>query len=464
MAPEVPRRRRTPRVPLRLGVTLVATIAVAIMLTGASLLVVRLHENSAVAQIDELLSDEAEAIGAAVESGATLPILHDDDRVIIVYDPDTEPIAQVGMVNALPGGVPHLADDTGTDIWMAGETHRVVVEPYTTADGRSGHIVLGEPRDELDDSSEALVRSLILIVPVAVAAIAVVVWLVVGRTLRPVEEIRSEVASIGVTQLDHRVPVPPGSDELARLAATMNEMLERLERSVREQHQFVADASHELRTPLTRLRTQLETAEHDPDADPAQVRRMQLRELRALQTMLDDLLLLAEGDSGVVLGPFEVLDLDELVLAEVAEIRQLAPVDASGVSGAQVVGVRSALRRVVRNVLDNAAQHAQSSIRVSLVERHGHALLTVDDDGPGIPPERRGEVFLRFVRLDGARSGGEHHGLGLAIAMEIVSRHHGTIEIKDSPTGGARVRVRIPLSEPELAVSAPLPGGQLVHK
>ncbi|HWL42574.1 MAG TPA: HAMP domain-containing sensor histidine kinase [Ilumatobacter sp.] len=433
---------------VRTGVTLVAALAVAVVLAGASVLVVVLQVGAALEHLDEILSDEAEAIAHSVQSGRGPQVLYDDDRVLVVYDADGEVIATAGRFEGLVGQRVQAADDQGVDVKFAGEVHRVVVEPFTTADGRSGTVVLAEPRDELDDSVSALIRSLLVIVPGAVAVIAGIVWLVVGRALRPIEAIRSEVASIGVPQLDRRVPVPPGDDEVARLADTMNDMLARLEHSVRQQQRFVADASHEMRTPLTRMRTQLEVAVGHPDTvDPAATRRAQLSELRGLQAMLDDLLTLVQLDTGADLGLFELVDLDDLVMDELSTDRLLVSVDASGVSAAQVLGSRSALRRVVRNLLDNARQHARSQVVVSLEEAGGDAVLTVDDDGLGIPPERRAEVLERFVRLDAAPRT-EHHGLGLAIVSEIVARHGGSIRIFDSVGGGARVRVRLPLPGP----------------
>lgn len=450
MPPDRQRRRAWPRASVRVGVTVTATLGVAVVLTIASVLLVTFQLDAALGQLDEILSDEAEAIGLAAQSGTPLPMLYDDDRVMVVYDPDGNVVMSAGSFQELVGRQIRTADDKGTNLAFAGQVHRVVSEPYDAADGRSGRVVLAEPRDEIDDTVESLIRSLVVVVPGAVLALAVIVWYVVGRTLRPVEEIRSEVASIGVTQLDHRVTVPPGDDEVARLADTMNDMLARLEQSVHQQQRFVADASHELRTPLTRMRTQLEVAERHPDlTDHSEVHRAQLAELRELQVMLEGLLTLARADDGAEPGPIEAVDLDDLVMEEIAAERLLIPVDASAVSAAQVLGERNSLRRVVRNLLDNAREHARSRIVVSLQESVGVAELTVDDDGPGIPRELRQAVFERFVRLDASRTGSGHHGLGLPIASEIVSRHGGSIEAFDAPGGGARMRVRLPLEGPE---------------
>jgi signal transduction histidine kinase len=250
-----------------------------------------------------------------------------------------------------------------------------------------------------------------------------------------------------VAELDRRVPEPPGDDEIARLAVTMNAMLERLERSVSRQQRFVADASHELRTPLTRMRAELEVDDNDPaNADPAATRRSQLDEIVGLQQMLEDLLILARSDAGTPDRAAGPVDLDDIVLEE---LRSRPPtsvtIDASRVSAAQVVGDAGQLRRVVRNLVDNAARHGRSSVVIELAEVGTSAILTVTDDGPGIPPERRAEVFKRFARLDESRTGDAGGaGLGLAIVHDIVSRHGGTIDVGEGPAGGARFVVTLP--------------------
>ena len=177
---------------------------------------------------------------------------------------------------------------------IGGRSYRVAAAPYG-----GGVVYVGAALDDVDESITELRTSLLLIVPAATAVLAVLVWTVVGRTLRPVERIRAEVASIGLGDLDRRVPEPTGDDEIARLAVTMNEMLARLERAVRRQQQFVADASHELRTPLTRMRTELEVDERQAArADAAATRRSLLEEIAALQRLIDDLLVLARTDAG----------------------------------------------------------------------------------------------------------------------------------------------------------------------
>jgi signal transduction histidine kinase len=226
----------------------------------------------------------------------------------------------------------------------------------------------------------------------------------------------------------------------------MNDMLARLEESALRQQRFVADASHELRTPLTRMRAELEADELDPGrADPAATRRSQLDEIAALQRLIEDLLVLARSDARAVDRRLDAVDLDDIVLEEARAVPG-ADVDLARVSAAQVGGDAEELRRVVRNLLDNAGRHATARVSVALAERDGHAVLTVDDDGPGVPAGKRRDVFDRFTRLDESRTGGGHAGLGLAIVADVVDRHGGTVTIDDSPLGGARFVVTLPVA------------------
>jgi signal transduction histidine kinase len=476
MGPERGRRLAT----VRVRVTLLATLVVAGVLVVASVVLVDRQRDGLLDQLDDTLSAEAERVRAAVEATGAVPTLdEDDDRIVAVVAADGTVLAASGRPDAGDhdgdddgevGGNEGAdedgawraaftaagaeADDDGRDVTLDGEPYRVVAEPAAVRGGE-GRVLVAGARDDVDESVDELGATLGWTVPLSVVALALVVWIVVGRTLRPVERIRAQVAGIGLDELDRRVPVPAGDDEIARLAVTMNAMLERLEEAVRRQQRFVADASHELRTPLTRMRAELEVDERDPArADPAATRRSQLEEIDALQRMIEDLLVLARGDAGRSGdGSGQRVDLDDVVLGEVRTAgdpstggRTDVAVDASGVSAAQVVGDPGELRRVVRNLLDNARRHARGAVTVTLAERDGRARLVVSDDGPGIPAERRAEVFERFTRLDEARSGGGRAGLGLAIVHDIVRRHGGTVAIDDGPAGGTRVTVTLPAS------------------
>jgi signal transduction histidine kinase len=272
-------------------------------------------------------------------------------------------------------------------------------------------------------------------------------WWIVGRTLRPVEDIRLEVEQISTSELSRRVPVPAGKDEIGRLAATMNRMLGRLESGHDRQRRFVSDASHELRSPVASIRQHAEVARAHADAmPPRDLADAVLLEVERLQGLVDDLLVLAQIDEGVPQASIDV-DVDDLVLAEVARLRAATSldVDARAISAARVRGDRTRLERVVRNLGDNAARHARARVALSVGQRDGVVVVVIDDDGPGIPEDDRARVFERFVRRDEARTRGDGGaGLGLAIVRDVVDRHGGTVALSDSDLGGLRAEVTLP--------------------
>jgi signal transduction histidine kinase len=230
----------------------------------------------------------------------------------------------------------------------------------------------------------------------------------------------------------------------------MNAMLDRLEDASERQQQFVADASHELRTPLARMRAELEVDLAHPDAaNAATTHRSVLDETIRMQRLVDDLLDVARGDGDDSPPRRDPVDLDDLVQREAQELRANArlQIDVSNVSGAQVLGDRDGLRRVIRNVSDNAARHARSRVQFTVREVDHHAEVAIADDGPGIPPSQRAAVFERFTRVDTSRASGlGGAGLGLSIARTIVEQHGGAIDIDDSEAGGARFVITLPLA------------------
>jgi signal transduction histidine kinase len=285
-----------------------------------------------------------------------------------------------------------------------------------------------------------------VVVPLLVLDLAVLTWFLVARALRPVEQIRSEVDLIRSGELDRRVPETGAGDEIDQLAATMNRMLDRLEQTTERQRQFVSDASHELRSPLASIRTQLEVAVAHPD-------RLAWREVAAgvleeggrMEALVDDLLALARADEGAVEASDDVVALGEVARTEAAGRASPPVFDVSDVADVAVRGDEGALRRVIRNLLDNAARHAVSVVRVAMTPSEGAVLLAVEDDGSGIPDEERERVFERFTRLEEARTrdaGGT--GLGLAVVRAVVEAHGGSVRVVEGELGGARVEVWIP--------------------
>jgi signal transduction histidine kinase len=289
--------------------------------------------------------------------------------------------------------------------------------------------------------------------PALVLALAVAIWVVVSRTLAPIEGIRAQAEGITGSELHRRVPEPPRNDEVGRLARTLNAMLGRLERSVERQRAFAADAAHELRSPIASARTQLETARTLPadEVNWSSVSAGVLEEILRMQALTEELLLLARIDAGEMHLRREPVDVDDMIDVMTAPERADGArrlVDISGLEPVQAHVDRVLVERVLRNLLDNAYRHAQTRVAVGVRRDDRIVRLTVEDDGAGIPESAREAVFERFQRLDEARDrdhGGT--GLGLAIAADIVRAHGGTVQADDSPLGGARITVSLPIGD-----------------
>lgn len=283
---------------------------------------------------------------------------------------------------------------------------------------------------------------------VLVLTLAGVFWVVIGRTLAPVAAIQTRADAITGSELHQRVPEPIGRDEISDLARTINAMLGRLEASANRQEAFVGDAAHELRSPIASLQARLETVIGSAPATEEPVLQDLLRDTKRMGRLVEHLLLLARTDAGTISPGRVPVDLDDLIREAAAafESRTVA-VDISDVEPVQVLGQPALLEQIVSNLLDNAGRYAQSRIDISLHPNGSHAILAVDDNGPGIPSDLREAVLERFVRVDESRERGTGGaGLGLAIVSEIVRIHAGEVEVDASPKGGARVRVLLPLS------------------
>ncbi|WP_152617493.1 sensor histidine kinase [Phaeacidiphilus oryzae] len=323
---------------------------------------------------------------------------------------------------------------------------RVVAE-RTVVGGRKVTIVAGTPTGLLHEVDEEFAHYLLIGLPLILALAAGTVWLVVGRALRPVEEIRQAVTDITSADLSQRVPEPGTADEVGHLAQTMNGMLARLDESARRQRRFVADASHELRSPLAAVRTTLEVGLAHPERAPwPDLAGSAVRQSARLEELIRDLLLLAKADERLLAErrhPVSLAEVIDEILAGAPAARCEVRVDVP--AEAVVPGNGDHLERLFRNLVDNALRHARHRVAVGAAVLERTVRVEVDDDGAGIPVAERERVFDRFVRLEGSRERGSGTtGLGLAIAREIAIAHHGRIAITTSPAGGARVVVVLP--------------------
>jgi signal transduction histidine kinase len=334
----------------------------------------------------------------------------------------------------------------GVRLGVQGRVRVVTVAAGTAAN--PVRVVVARPTADLTQSLHVVRVSLLVIFPPLVALLALVTWRVVGATLRPVEALRAGAEEITGGARPGRLPVPDSHDEIHRLAVTLNDMLHRLDAARGRQRAFVADAAHELRSPLTNMRTELEVAQRLADSTdwPALADDL-LTDVDRLSRLVDDLLLLARADDAgtrALSRTAEPVELGQL-LAEMADRYPSVEYRRPAVP-LRTQGEGDAIGRVVANLLDNAVRHAGSAVRLTVAADGAYQLISVCDDGPGIPAADRERVFDRFTRLDDARArdaGGS--GLGLAIVRELVRRYGGTVTLKGtSPPPGLRVDVRLP--------------------
>jgi signal transduction histidine kinase len=428
-------RRWFGSVRVRITVTAAAVFAVGLTLAGIGLVVA--VRATLVDRIEDADREQVEAIAEQLARG-TAPRDVRLPRPPAAGPPDFEIVTPDGRRTDLPVGGRRLPRPAG------GRVRTQTVAP--TPEGELT-VVAQRSLEEVDDTVDSVTRALAVGIPVLVLLVGGIAWSLTGRALRPVDAIRSEVDEISGSTIHRRVPEPSADDEVARLARTMNRMLDRLEASSARQREFVSNASHELRSPIAAIRATVEVAlRHPEQADWPDMARRVLDEGDRMEQAVSDLLELARLEEGGGALPETTVDLDDVVLEEVARVDG-ANVRARQVSAGRVRGHREQLARVVRNLLVNAARHARDRVEVSLRARDGQVELVVDDDGPGIPPEERDRVFERFTRLDEGRArdaGGA--GLGLAIVRAVVERHHGTVVLDDAPLGGARFTVLLPVA------------------
>lgn len=426
---------------LRLRLTLLASGAVCVALVVGAIALTTVLRSTRVDALDQVVQNRAATVAALAADDRlpeTLPVeepgeivqLIDADGAVLATSPNASRTLPVLPVDVLAG-----LDATSTQ-QTAYDVARVAVSP-TTYRGEPVTVVATVPLTEVQGVLDALRLALVVVVPLLTLALGVGVWLILGRALRPVEELRRGAALVASSGGPGSLPVPARDDELGALARTLNSMLDRLEAGAARQRAFVADAAHELRSPLASLRTTIEVARAHPGSYGTDelARDLEVEVLR-MQALVDDLLLLARVGSSPLVH-------DELDLGAVARdvVRPGGSVAVTVTGSGQARGDAAAVGRVLRNLVDNALRHAVDRVEVVVAD----GSVRVDDDGAGVAPGDRERVFERFVRLDEARerdAGGS--GLGLAIAREIAREQGGDVVLGDAALGGLRAELRLP--------------------
>jgi signal transduction histidine kinase len=448
---------------LRLRVTAAATAVLAIGLVVGTVILASVFEHRRVSSIDVTVRSEVTTISQLAEAGdlpsplpspagaTTLAQVVDSAGTVLAATSSASRVLQLIPIEQL---AKHHGRPFTTSSSTIGSSSLRVLAVTVKFGGVPVTVVAAAPLGDVTSTLNALRNVLLIVVPLILLAAAVATWLAVSAALQPVDRLRAaaDAVDVTVTAEPPKLDLPAGGEELRKLGATLNELLRRVHMAAETQRRFIADAAHELRSPISSLRTQLEVALTVPNApeDWPHIVADALADVERLGQLAEDLLLLARLDSGAPQRRATV-DIGTLV-------------DDPGGNPLLIDGDELALRRLFDNLLSNARRYARESVAVKAERVGGEVVVTVDDDGPGIPPPERERVFQPWVRLDAGRGRGEGGaGLGLAIVRSIARAHGGDVALQTSPMGGLRAVVRLPATASPRAVVTVETAGKSRH-
>ena len=456
----------------RLTLFYVSVLAAALIVVGvliyvllARALYVRVDENLQAGvriAMTSLANDLAEGQDYNDAARSTAAEQSSSQQMLAIYDPTGRLLAEGGRDGDLEIALPPL--DTVPD----GED---LLQTVIESDGDDRHrlafrrvsippsnyiVVVGADLEPMDEELEFLRGTLAYVVPMVLIVAGIGGSFLARQSLSPVVSMADRARRIGIENLSERLPVANSHDELGHLAETFNELLARLEASLGQQRQFMADASHELRTPVAITRTAASVALQQPHRDEREYREtLEIVEQQAtrLSRVVDDMFTLARADAGNYPVRKTPMYLDEVVDEVVRAARVIAAtrnvaIDPMTVPSATFTGDEDLVRRMIGNLIDNAVRHAPpgSTVRVDMDETpHGFA-IAVRDQGAGIPLEIREHIFERFYRGDASSRFGAHDGagLGLALARWIAIAHGGDVMLARSSPSGSTFVISLP--------------------
>jgi two-component system OmpR family sensor kinase len=319
------------------------------------------------------------------------------------------------------------------------------------ARGSPAVLVVGATMQNIADTLTTFRRELLLAGPIALVLASAAGYYLAGLALRQVEAIRRRAATISAQTPGERLPVPRTSDEIERLAQTLNDMLARLEHGLERERDFVADAGHELRTPLALLRTELELADRHAESavELKHAVRAASTEVDRLAQLADHLLLIASIDRGTIPLRLETTDVAEVAQHVVSRFEWRAAslgrtVVSDVASDLQVHADRLRLEQALSNLVDNALRHAAGTIAIAAFATDRSIAIHVRDQGSGFPPGYLDGAFERFSMPGHGRSA-TGTGLGLSIVRAIARAHGGDAHAANDPSGGADVWLLVPI-------------------
>ncbi|MFI5176542.1 MAG: ATP-binding protein [Terriglobia bacterium] len=412
-----------------------------------------------------LVTERAEGESDQEAAGTALAELYLPVQAIAVFDAGGGLIAEKPAPGNLHSQLPTLSGiDSDTvrlftlpeDPKRGDDGRRVAVQRVSVPPtGTPYLIVVSQSFESVNEGLERMRGIFYFAVPLALTLAGMGGWFLAQKSLSPVAVMSEHARRISSANLEERLPVANPRDELGRLAASFNELLERLNTAFAQQQRFMTDASHELRTPLSVVRTAVEVTlerEHRSESEYREALMMIVEQTQRMTRLVEDMFALARADGGH--EPLRCSDfcLDELLMettraAEVLASRKGVRIETPGFARAPYRGDVGLLRQMILNLLDNAIKYTPSGgvVRVNLQSEDSKYDLTIADTGMGIPPEAQSHIFERFFRADPARSregssNGGGAGLGLSISRWIAEAHGGRLVLSySSPSGSAFV-------------------------
>ena len=456
---------------IKARIIIAATCVYAATLVTFGYLVYRNIRETEISKLDAQLQSHSEKIQTEIEEQfdeQTFPNLQDLSEIVTtglptvrtqLYDTNGVVVIQDSPLAVYAKELwssPYSGSTSFETVTLELDHYRCSWFPVEIEDHREFVLLVAAPLIDIERKLDQLRFFLLIGIPATLVITALAAYVISYAAFRPLTRMVHTARDISITSLDRRIQLPKAKDEVRLLAETLNAMIDRIERAVHSQKQFIADASHEIRTPLTVITSELEYALQRAAEPPVRESiQTSLAEIERLTTMAHDLLLLARLDASAKPTSWTAVRLDEVLIEAVRLVNRLAAkkdvkIDVYVEDAVEIFGDRDKLQRIVINLLDNAVKYSNNGGRVDvalqLAPTNAHrARLTVSDAGSGIPEADLPKVFDRFFRVASSRSSGEGSGLGLAIVQKLVELHQGSIAVESTLGQGTTVILELPL-------------------